>query len=397
MREIAFIRKLLLDLPAPSNLRIWWNFGSLLGVCLATQLVTGLLLACHYTGHIDLAFDSVVHIIRDVPYGWLLRVTHANGASLFFFCLYLHIGRGLYYGSYLFSRTWMIGTTLLLLTIGTAFLGYVLPWGQISFWGASVITSLLSTVPYFGPSLVEWVWGGPSIGNATLSRFYALHFILPFIIAAASAAHIAALHETGSGNPLGVNSDRDKVPFHSYYTFKDIVGFIFVLWLFLSVILAAPFLQFDAVNFVPADPIVTPVHIQPEWYFLFAYAILRSVPNKLGGVIALASSVAILYLLPAFPKPKFRSFAFYPLNQVLYWSFIGCFAILTWIGACPVEDPYVGIGAVFSVLYFLYFVTFPAILKVWDYLIYSCSFGLVVLKTMKGHVPKEYIRIQIHF
>nr|AID57405.1 cytochrome b [Koreoleptoxis nodifila] len=359
----------LVDLPAPSNLSVWWNFGSLLGLCLIIQILTGLFLAMHYTANTDLAFSSVIHISRDVSYGWLLRALHANGASWFFICLYLHIGRGMYYGSYFYHHTWNIGVILLFLTMATAFLGYVLPWGQMSFWGATVITNLLSAIPYVGKMLVEWVWGGFAVDNATLTRFYSIHFLLPFIIAAMSALHLLFLHETGSNNPLGLNSDGEKVPFHSYYSYKDLVGFIalFIMLSFLA--LFSPQLLTDPENFIPANPLVTPVHIQPEWYFLFAYAILRSIPNKLGGVIGLVASIAILFILPFTHMGKFRSMAFYSLNQILFWSFIGLFLILTWIGACPVEAPYEQIGQVFTLLYFMYFILAPLMQMSWDSLL----------------------------
>lgn len=363
---LKVINNALVDLPAPSNLSIWWNFGSLLGLCLGIQIVTGLFLAIHYTPHVDLAFSSVIHISRDVNYGWLLRALHANGASWFFICIYLHIGRGIYYGSYLYQHTWNVGVILFFITIGTAFLGYVLPWGQISFWGATVITNLLSAIPYLGKILVEWVWGGFAVDNATLTRFFTLHFLLPFGIAALTVLHLLFLHETGSNNPLGINRDGEKVPFHSYYTFKDIVGFMAVIFFLSILVLFSPQLLTDPENFIPANPLVTPLHIQPEWYFLFAYAILRSIPNKLGGVIALVISIAILFVLPFTHQAKFRALAYYPLNQVLFWSFIGIFAILTWIGACPVEAPYEQIGQVFTVLYFVYFIISPLMQILWD-------------------------------
>nr|YP_003934435.1 cytochrome b [Thylacodes squamigerus]ADI79418.1 cytochrome b [Thylacodes squamigerus] len=356
----------LVDLPAPCNLSVWWNFGSLLGLCLVVQIVTGLFLAMHYTADVELAFSSVAHISRDVSYGWLLRGLHANGASMFFICLYFHAGRGIYYGSYLYQETWNIGIILLVLVMGAAFLGYVLPWGQMSFWGATVITNLLSSIPYMGKMLVEWVWGGFAVDNATLTRFFALHFLLPFAVAALSMLHLLFLHETGSNNPLGINSDAQKVPFHSYYTFKDLVGFVALLSLLVFLVLLFPQALGDPENFIPANPLVTPVHIQPEWYFLFAYAILRSIPNKLGGVIGLAGAVAILFVLPHTSMCKFRSLAFYPVSQILFWCFIGTFFILTWIGSCPVEPPYEFIGQVFTVLYFLYFVLNPVATRVWD-------------------------------
>nr|YP_009255699.1 cytochrome b [Tylomelania sarasinorum]AND97133.1 cytochrome b [Tylomelania sarasinorum] len=366
---LKVINGALIDLPAPSNLSIWWNFGSLLGLCLIIQIATGLFLAMHYTAHIDLAFSSAMHISRDVTYGWLLRALHANGASWFFICLYLHAGRGIYYGSYLYQHTWNIGVLLLLLTMATAFLGYVLPWGQMSFWGATVITNLLSAIPYIGKMLVEWVWGGFAVDNATLTRFYSAHFLLPFIISAMSALHLLFLHETGSNNPLGLNSDSEKIPFHSYYSFKDLAGFVALVSLLSFLALFSPQLLTDPENFIPANPLVTPVHIQPEWYFLFAYAILRSIPNKLGGVIGLVFSIIILFILPFIHASKFRSMAFYPLNQILFWGFAGTFSILTWIGACPVEAPYEQIGQLFTFLYFLYFFLSPLAQKMWDFML----------------------------
>nr|QXP99769.1 cytochrome b [Melanoides tuberculata] len=366
---LKMINGALVDLPAPSNLSIWWNFGSLLGLCLVIQILTGLFLAMHYTANLDLAFSSVIHISRDVSYGWLLRALHANGASWFFICLYFHMGRGIYYGSYFYQHTWNIGVVLCFLVMATAFLGYVLPWGQMSFWGATVITNLLSAIPYLGKMLVEWVWGGFAVDNATLIRFYSIHFLLPFIIAAMSSLHLLFLHETGSNNPLGLNSDSEKMPFHSYYSFKDLVGFILLLGLLSFLVLFGPQLLTDPENFIPANPLVTPVHIQPEWYFLFAYAILRSIPNKLGGVIALVMSIAILFVLPFTHISKVRSMAFYPVNQILFWTFVGIFCILTWIGACPVEAPYEQIGQVFTILYFSYFILSPSIQLIWDELL----------------------------
>nr|YP_010408165.1 cytochrome b [Septaria lineata]URF21538.1 cytochrome b [Septaria lineata]USS60664.1 cytochrome b [Septaria lineata] len=363
---LKMLNNSLIDLPAPMNLSIWWNFGSLLGLCLGIQIVTGLFLAMHYTAHIDLAFASVSHITRDVNYGWLLRALHANGASWFFICLYLHVGRGIYYGSYMYMHTWNVGVILLFLTMGTAFLGYVLPWGQMSFWGATVITNLLSAVPYIGTDLVQWVWGGFAVDNATLTRFFTLHFLLPFAILAMTVIHLLFLHETGSNNPLGINSDTDKIPFHSYYTFKDLVGFVVLLFLLTLLVMFSPQLLGDPENFIPANPLVTPVHIQPEWYFLFAYAILRSIPSKLGGVVALVLSIAILFILPFTHLGKFRSTAFYPISQVLFWTLIGIFLILTWIGARPVEAPYEFIGRVFTVLYFSYYIINPMAQLAWD-------------------------------
>ena len=354
------------DLPTPLNISTIWNFGSLLGLCLVVQISTGLFLAIHYTPDVDLAFSSVVHICRDVNYGWLLRSIHANGASFFFICLYLHIGRGIYYGSFRYVPTWMVGVIILFLVMGTAFLGYVLPWGQISFWGATVITNLLSAIPLAGTELVQWVWGGFALNNATLTRFFALHFLLPFVIAAASIIHILFLHQTGSNNPLGIARELEKIPFHPYFSFKDIVGFRVILIALASLCLINPNLLIDPENFTPANPLVTPPHIQPEWYFLFAYAILRSIPNKLGGVVALVISVAILFTLPFRPKSKFRGLSFYPVNQSLFWFFIVVVILLTWIGARPVERPYIVTGQVLTVSYFIFFVLNPLIIKGWD-------------------------------
>nr|YP_009171537.1 cytochrome b [Comicus campestris]AJW76392.1 cytochrome b [Comicus campestris] len=359
----------LIDLPAPSNISSWWNFGSLLGLCLIIQIMTGLFLAMHYTAQIDMAFYSVNHICRDVNYGWLLRTLHANGASFFFICIYLHIGRGMYYGSYNYLHTWMVGVVILFLTMAAAFMGYVLPWGQMSFWGATVITNLLSAIPYLGTDLVQWVWGGFAVDNATLSRFFTFHFVLPFIIAAFTMIHLLFLHQTGSNNPLGLNSNIDKIPFHPYFTYKDLLGFLIMIMMLTLLTLIEPYLLGDPDNFTPANPLVTPVHIQPEWYFLFAYAILRSIPNKLGGVIALVMSIAILFILPFFTTNKFKGNQFYPLNQMMFWSLISIIILLTWIGARPVEDPYIITGQILTILYFLYYIMNPIILSMWDKLL----------------------------
>nr|UAM95680.1 cytochrome b [Coreamachilis songi] len=356
----------LVDLPAPINISSWWNFGSLLGLCLIIQILTGLFLAMHFTANIESAFDSVAHICRDVNFGWLLRTIHANGASFFFICIYLHIGRGMYYGSYLYTHTWMIGVIILFLVMGTAFVGYVLPWGQMSFWGATVITNLLSAIPFIGIDLVQWVWGGFAVDNATLTRFFTFHFLLPFVIAGATMVHLLFLHQTGSNNPLGLTSDADKIPFHPYFSFKDIFGFLIVLMILTTLTLMNPYLLGDPDNFTPANPLVTPVHIQPEWYFLFAYAILRSIPNKLGGVIALVFSILILMILPLFSMTKFRGMQFYPLNQILFWFMLTIVMLLTWIGARPVEDPYIITGQILTILYFSYYLMTPILSLWWD-------------------------------
>ncbi|YP_009437740.1 cytochrome b (mitochondrion) [Aethina tumida] len=361
----------LVDLPTPSNISSMWNFGSLLGLCLIIQIVSGLFLSMHYCPNVELAFNSVAHISRDVNYGSLIRALHANGASFFFICLYIHIGRGIYYGSYYLMHTWMMGVTIFFVVMGTAFLGYVLPWGQMSFWGATVITNLVSAIPYLGMTIVQWLWGGFAVDNATLNRFFALHFLLPFVVAAMTMIHLLFLHQTGSNNPLGTKSDIDKLPFHPFFSWKDSVGFLIMSFMLISLSLINPFLLGDPDNFTPANPLVTPVHIQPEWYFLFAYAILRSIPNKLGGVLALVASIAILYILPFTNKKKFQSNQFYPINKLLFWSLFTIVILLTWIGARPVEDPYILTGQILTVLYFSYYIINPMMSKMWDNIIFN--------------------------
>nr|AIW80779.1 cytochrome b [Cheirogaleus crossleyi] len=341
-----------IDLPAPSNISSWWNFGSLLGACLAIQIITGLFLAMHYTADTTTAFSSVTHICRDVNHGWIIRHLHANGASMFFLCLFIHVGRGMYYGSFTMSETWNIGIILLFTVMATAFMGYVLPWGQMSFWGATVITNLLSAIPYIGTMMVEWIWGGFSVDKATLTRFFAFHFILPFIITALVMVHLLFLHETGSNNPLGTSSDSDKIPFHPYYTIKDLLGLLFLLILLMILVLFSPDLLGDPDNYTPANPLNTPPHIKPEWYFLFAYAILRSIPNKLGGVLALVMSILILAIIPMLQTTKQRSMMFRPFSQILFWILTADLFILTWIGGQPVEYPFITIGQMASILYF---------------------------------------------
>nr|AAW82808.1 cytochrome b [Myoictis wavicus] len=350
---LKIINHSFIDLPAPSNISAWWNFGSLLGMCLMIQILTGLFLAMHYTSDTMTAFSSVAHICRDVNYGWLLRNLHANGASMFFMCLFLHVGRGIYYGSYLYKETWNIGVILLLTVMATAFVGYVLPWGQMSFWGATVITNLLSAIPYIGSTLAEWIWGGFAVDKATLTRFFAFHFILPFIITALAMVHLLFLHETGSNNPTGINPNADKIPFHPYYTIKDVLGLTFLFLMLLLLTLFSPDMLGDPDNFSPANPLNTPPHIKPEWYFLFAYAILRSIPNKLGGVLALLASIMILLILPLLHTANQRSMMFRPISQTLFWILTADLITLTWIGGQPVEQPFIIIGQLASMLYFL--------------------------------------------
>nr|QBG38548.1 cytochrome b [Acropyga arnoldi] len=350
---ITMMNNTLMKLPTPINISYWWNMGSLLGMFLLIQIISGLFISMHYTPNTTLAFNSIIHLIQNVKLGWLAHNIHINGASMFFICMYMHISRNLYYNSFKLLNTWMIGTSIFLISMMTAFLGYVLPWGQMSFWGATVITNLISTIPYSGTLIVQWIWGGFSINNATLNRFYSIHFILPFIITIMVMLHLFFLHSSGSSNPLGTFSDLNKIPFHIYFTIKDIFGFMMFMMFFSIINMEYPYIFSDPDNFTPANPLITPIHIQPEWYFLFAYAILRSIPNKLGGVIALLSSILILYMFPLI-NMKFNSLAFYPLNQFLYWMFINTFILLTWAGAQPIENPFITISQILSILYFLY-------------------------------------------
>ncbi len=347
----------LIDYPTPSNLSYWWGFGSLAGICLVIQIVTGVFLAMHYTPHVDLAFNSVEHIMRDVEGGWLLRYMHANGASMFFIVVHLHIFRGLYHASYSSPRefVWCVGVLIFLLMIVTAFIGYVLPWGQMSFWGATVITSLASAIPLVGDSIVTWLWGGFSVDNATLNRFFSLHHLLPFLLVGASLLHLAALHQYGSNNPLGVHADMDKISFYPYFYVKDLVGWVafaifFAIWIFL-----APNVLGHPDNYIPANPMSTPPHIVPEWYFLPIYAILRSIPDKAGGVAAIAPVFLCLFALPFFPNLYVRSSSFRPIHQAAFWLFLADGLLLGWIGCQPVEAPFVTIGQISPILFFAFF------------------------------------------
>ena len=343
--------------PSPINLNYAWSFGFIATMCLIIQILTGIFLAMHYTPHIDLAFSSVEHIMRDVNNGWLIRYMHANGASMFFIVVYCHIFRGLYYGSYMAPRQllWCSGVIIFILMMLTAFMGYVLPWGQMSFWGATVITSLVSAVPLVGQPITQWLWGGFTVGNATLNRFFSLHFFLPFVIAGLSLIHIALLHKDGSNNPLGVDSTVDKIPLYPYFIIKDIFSF-FIFALFFSVfIFYFPNLLGHPDNYIPADPMQTPPHIVPEWYFLPFYAILRSIPDKLGGVVAMFGSLIILLFIPFINTSEVRSTTFRPIFKICYWLLVADFLILGWVGQKPVKDAYIIVGQISTVFYFTFF------------------------------------------
>ncbi|TIA94541.1 hypothetical protein E3P88_04176 [Wallemia ichthyophaga] len=334
-----------------------WNFGSLLATCLGLQLVTGIILAMHYTPNVDLAFISVEHIMRDVNYGWLLRYMHANGASFFFIFVYLHIGRGLYYGSYRAPRTltWSIGVIIFILMMATAFLGYVLPYGQMSLWGATVITNLLSAIPWIGSPLVEFVWGGFSVNNATLNRFFSLHYLLPFVLAALAIMHMMALHTHGSSNPTGVSANSDRLPMHPYFTFKDLVTIFLFFLVFSLFVFYAPNKLGHPDNYIPANPMSTPASIVPEWYLLPFYAILRSIPNKLLGVLAMFGSLLILLAMPILDTSRVRGAQFRPFMRIAFWLFVVNLLILGFIGGEHPEDPYIGVGAASTAFYFGWF------------------------------------------
>lgn len=351
----------LINLPTPSNISFIWNFGSLLGVCLLTQIITGLFLAINFSSDISTAFSIISHIQRDVNYGWLIRSIHANGASIFFIFIYIHVARGIYYSSFYFKKVWISGIIIIFILIATAFLGYILPWGQISFWGATVITNLISAIPYIGISITYWIWGGFSVDNNTLIRFFTLHFILPFVLLILTIIHIILIHEKGSSNPLGVSINLDKIPFHPYFTIKDLLGIFLVIIIFSYLIIINPYKFIDAENFNIANPIITPLHIQPEWYFLFAYAILRSIPNKLGGVIALLISIIIIIRFSFSIKNKISSFYFNIIFKIIFWFLINCFFILTYLGAIPIEYPFDLIRKIVTFFYFITFVIIPLI------------------------------------
>ena len=358
----------LVDYPTPKNLNYWWNFGSLAGIFLLIQIITGIVLAMHYTPSVEGAFASIEHIMRDVNYGWLIRYIHMNGASFFFIVVYIHIFRGLYYGSYKSPREvlWWLGLTILLLMMATAFMGYVLPWGQMSFWGATVITNLFSAVPIVGTAVVEWLWGGFAVDNALLNRFFALHYLFPFLIVGVVILHIVALHTHGSNNPLGIDrkGPQDSIPFHPYYTIKDLFGLSFVLTIFAAVVFYAPDYLGHPDNYIPADPLKTPAHIVPEWYFLPFYAILRAVPDKLGGVIAMISAILILFALPWLDTSKVRSATFRPIYKKFFWFLLIDVIILTWVGGSPAEGHFILIGRLATIYYFAHFIIFMPIIGI---------------------------------
>ena len=363
----SFMEDNLTNYPTPKNLSYFWNFGSLAGITLVIMIVTGILLAMQYTANSELAFDSVERIMRDVNNGWLLRYLHMNGAHMFFIVVYIHIFRGLYYGSYKSPREilWMLGVTILLLMMATAFMGYVLPWGQMSFWGATVITNLFSAFPLIGESIVTFLWGGFSVDNPTLSRFFVLHYLLPFAIVGVVVLHIVALHMHGSNNPLGIDvkSDGDTIPFHPYYTVKDYYGLGLFLIFYLGLVFFAPNFLGHPDNYIPADPLVTPAHIVPEWYFLPFYAILRAVPDKLMGVVLMFSAVAVLFILPWLDTHKVRSAQFRPYYKQFFWLFfINCF-VLGWVGAMPAEGIYVTISRIATAYYFIFFLVLMPLLS----------------------------------
>ena len=354
---LSFFDSHLIHYPAPINLNYAWSFGSTAGICLIIQILTGIFLAMHYTPHIDLAFSSVEHIMRDVNNGWLIRYAHANGASMFFIVVYSHIFRGLYYGSYMHPRQllWCSGVIIFILMMGTAFMGYVLPWGQMSFWGATVITNLATAIPIIGQPIVDWLWGGFTVNNATLNRFFSLHFVFPFLIAGLSLLHLALLHKDGSNNPLGVDTSVDKVPFYPYFIVKDVFAFFIFTLVFSIFVFYFPNAMGHPDNYIPANPLVTPAHIVPEWYFLPFYAILRSIPDKLGGVAAMGGALLVLFLIPFTNTSEIRSTTFRPLFKIFYWLLVADFLILGWIGQKPVKTTFVIAGQLATLYYFIFF------------------------------------------
>ena len=359
-----------LDFPTPRNLNYWWTFGAILAVMLMAQLITGIVLAMHYTAHVDMAFDSVEHVMRDVNYGWLLRYLHSNGASMFFIAVYVHIFRGMYYGSYKAPREvlWMIGVLIYLVMMATAFMGYVLPWGQMSFWGAKVITNLFSAIPFVGESVTTWLWGGYSVDNPTLNRFFSLHYLLPFVLAGLVGLHIWALHVPGNNNPTGVNvrGSQDTVPFHPYYTMKDTFAIVVFMLLYSAFTFFSPNYLGDAINYLPANPLATPTHIVPEWYYLPFYAILRSIPNKLGGVCAMFGSILVLFVLPWLDKSRVRSGTYRPVFKQFFWVFAIVCVALGYLGSKPAEGIYVFWARILTAYYFIHFIVILPLLGLFE-------------------------------
>jgi len=356
---LKLVNNYLIDASQPSNISYLWNFGSLLAICLIIQIVTGVTLAMHYSPNVLEAFNSIEHIMRDVNNGWLIRYLHSNTASAFFFLVYLHIGRGMYYGSYKAPRTlvWVIGTIILIVMIGTGFLGYVLPYGQMSLWGATVITNLISAIPWIGQDIVEFIWGGFSVNNATLNRFFALHYVLPFVLAALVLMHLIALHDTaGSGNPLGLSGSYDRVPFAPYYIFKDLITIFIFIYVLSMFVFYMPNILGDSENYIMANPMQTPSAIVPEWYLLPFYAILRSIPNKLLGVITMFSALLILMILPIVDLGKSRGLQFRPLSKLFFFISIANFLILLILGGKHVESPFIELGQLSTFFYFAYFI-----------------------------------------
>ena len=356
----------LIDYPTPVNINYLWNFGSMAGIFLVVQILTGIFLAMHYTPHVDLAFLSVEHIMRDVNNGWLLRYLHANGASMFFGVVYIHVARGIYYGSYQKPRgfVWVVGVVILILMMATAFMGYVLPWGQMSFWAATVITNLFSAFPIVGEPIVAWLWGGFSVDNATLNRFFSFHYLLPFLIIGAVLAHLAVLHQNGSNNPLGVQAATDKIPFYPYFIIKDLFSWVVAFIFYFGFVFFAPNYLGHTDNYIEANAMVTPSHIVPEWYFLPFYAILRSIPHKLGGVIAMFAALLVLLLLPYLNTSEVRSSSFRPIHRQFFWLLVLDYFILGWIGGCAPETPYLEIGQLATFFYFFYFLFIVPILGI---------------------------------
>nr|YP_010586155.1 cytochrome b [Ecnomus latus]UZZ43904.1 cytochrome b [Ecnomus latus] len=366
---LKMINNNIMFLPTPSNITFMWNFGSLLGICLMIQIITGIILSIHYSANIMYSFMMINHINWNVNNGWLYRIIHSNGASMYFICIYMHISRNIYYETFHNLMTWFSGIIILFASMATAFLGYVLPWGQMSYWGATVITNLLSSIPYIGNMITNWMWGGFSINNATLNRFFSFHFLLPFIIMGLIILHLIFLHYNKSSNPMNMKKNNDKIPFHPYYSWKDLMGFIIMIMMFFVFMMKYPFLLNDSDNFIETNPMITPPHIQPEWYFLFAYAILRSIPNKLGGVIALLMSILILFFMPFMNKKIIKGNSFFIMNKINFWMFSMNFLLLSWIGSMVVEYPYITMSQMMSMFYFLFFIIYMNMNSMWNKLI----------------------------